>query len=225
MSTEDDRRAIARRNRDTLRRFERARPYLEASRRVRETFARAELANVLHWSFALADEILGLSRGELDDFLYGVRGGVVAVDAAWQPAIHRWPSTTKALRDELGEAFAKIRAIAHTVASNEPTEPVAVTVELSVAGRVNDDEGRPAWRLRGRLADALVWMALKLFSGVPRSLIRPCGMAGCSTIYVAAKNQRYCPTHQIEAHRQTQRRAERAFRERQHKAKTKRGKR
>jgi hypothetical protein len=57
-------------------------------------------------------------------------------------------------------------------------------------------------------------MAVKLFSEVPRSLIRTCGFEHCPRVYVAGKNQRYCLRHQADAQRQTQRRAERAFRQR-----------
>jgi len=82
-------------------------------------------------------------------------------------------------------------------------------------------ESRPRWNLLGRLPDALLGGSLRLFSEVPRSLIRICALEGCERVYVAAKHQRYCVPHQHEAHLQTQRRAERAFRARQRAKKTK----
>jgi hypothetical protein len=78
-----------------------------------------------------------------------------------------------------------------------------------------DREGRPRWMMRGRLADASVWTVMKLCSEVPRSLIRACAHAECPRVYIAVKNQKFCPTHQRDAARQAQRRAERAFRARQ----------
>jgi hypothetical protein len=116
---------------------------------------------------------------------------------------------------ELREAFATIRAAARAIAHGTPTAMIPITVQLQATENVLDHKGRSAFWLEGRVADALVWTTLKLFSEVPRSLIRPCALAGCDRIYVAAKNQRYCHPHQREAHRQAQRRAEHAFRARQ----------
>jgi hypothetical protein len=194
-------------------RIEKRREYWAASRRVREAFARHELTNVLHWAFGLADEITQGPDDELEDFLYGLEGRLSAVEPAWGPAmegVRRGPLAE--FRRELADGFDKIRTLARNVAAGEPTAMIPLTVQLYVPARYSDRDGLPRWMMRGRLADALVWMAVKLFSEVPRSLIRPCGMTGCPRIYVAAKNQRYCPQHQGEARRQTQRRAERAFR-------------
>lgn len=195
--------------------FEDRQKYWEASQRVRATYARHELANVLFWAFG-ADEIARMPEEELESFLYGVSQGIQAVEPAWAPAMENLRGASVAgLRSELAKAFARIRQIAQDVATGEPTAMIPMTVRLYAPGPP-DRDGRPRWSLDGRLADGLVWMALKLCSEVPRSLIRRCGIAGgCVRIYVAAKNQQYCPTHQREAHRRTQRRAEKAFRDRQ----------
>jgi hypothetical protein len=193
--------------------------YWEASRRVRETFARHALADVLFWAFA-ADEIARMPEAELDSFLdRGILDLVPAAEPAWAPAMDALRGApVAALRGDLAKAFARIRALAHDVATGEPTAMIPMTVRLYAPGPP-DRDGRPRWALDGRLADGIIWMALKLFSEVPRSLIRPCGITGCKRIYVAAKNQKYCVNHQREAHRQAQRRAERAFRARQRTAK------
>ncbi|HXG02445.1 MAG TPA: hypothetical protein VNO23_03380 [Candidatus Binatia bacterium] len=197
--------------------------YWEASRRVRETFARHALADLLRWAHDLADEILAAPDDELEDFLFSLRERVGAIEPAWAPAMDALREAPGAsLRRELAEAFVKIRALAHGVATRQASPPTPVTVELSISHPAEDRDGRPRWIVRGRLADALVWTTLKLFAEVPRSLIRPCGMTTCPRVYVGAKNQRYCPSHQREARRQAQRRAERAFRARQRA--TKRGK-
>ncbi len=195
--------------------------HLEASRRVRETFARYTLADVLHWAFSLAKELTEASQDELDSFLYGLGDRVAAVEPAWTPLAEELQHmVVDTVRAELREAFTAIRGIAQDVAKGEQTDWIPVTVQLFVSHPAEDREGRPRWCLHGRLAEALVWMALKLFSEVPRSLIRPCALPGCESVYVASKNQRYCLPHQREAHRQTQRRAERAFRARQRSQRT-----
>jgi hypothetical protein len=88
-------------------------------------------------------------------------------------------------------------------------------VQFYIPDESSDRDGKPRWWLDGRLQDALVWMAVRLFSEVPRSLIRRCALEGCPRVYVAAKNQKYCAKHMAEAQRLVQRRAERAFRARQ----------
>ena len=97
-----------------------------------------------------------------------------------------------------------------------------LTVRVSVSAASADRDGRPRIIFRGSLADALVWTALKLFSEVKRSLIRSCGFEGCSRIYVATKNQKFCRDHQAKRRRLAQRRAEQVFRERAKKRKKKR---
>jgi hypothetical protein len=49
---------------------------------------------------------------------------------------------------------------------------------------------------------------------LPPSLLRPCETPGCERVFLGAKNQRYCPAHQLGARRATQRRAQHAFRKR-----------
>jgi hypothetical protein len=208
-------------------RFTSRQRHLEASRRVRETFARYTLADVLHWAFSLADEITGPDPDEaLPSFLYGLAGDLRTVEPAWAPVAEGLPTMpVETVRAELREAFATIRGIAQDVAKGAQTDWIPVTVQLFVSHPSGDREGRPRWHLHGRLRDALVWTALKLFSEVPRSLIRPCALPGCKNVYVASKNQRYCLPHQREAYRQTQRRAERAFRARQRSQRTRKTKR
>ncbi len=208
--------------------------YWEASRRVRETFCRYTLGDLLSMVFDVT-EIPGGPRPpvaelEDDEFEHVVRilqEYVADTEPAWEQGMdesRRLPLAEDA-RAQVAEAFERIRAIAHDVAAGEATDEVRVTVGISLPARIYQDRaGRPRWVFHGRLADALVWMALSLFSEVPRSLIRRCTFEGCSRIYVASKNQRYCLHHQVLARRQTQRQAERAFRARQ-RAKTKRRKR
>ncbi len=190
--------------------------YWERSRQVRETFARFELGNVLNWAFAQADEVLASPEDQLEDFLYGVRGRISAVEPAWESAMEALRLLhPDVLRSELGVAFTKIRAIAADVAAKNATDPAHISLVISLSPAQSDRVGHPRWMLTGRLADALVWMALKLFSEVPRSLIRSCAFKECSRIYVATGPQKYCLPHQAEAARLAQRQAEKAFRERQ----------
>jgi hypothetical protein len=187
--------------------------YWEASRRVRASWARFELGNVLLWAFD--DELPTLPEDQLEDFLYGARDRVGGAEPAWQSAMDALRGVPgDALRGELASAFKKIRAIAKDVATGETTAILRITVGLYLPSKDRDRDGQPAWNLDGRLRDGLVWAAVKLFSEVPRSLIRTCGFAHCPRVYVAGKNQRYCRRHQADAQRQTQRRAERAFRQR-----------
>jgi len=192
--------------------------YWDASRRVRESWARFTLAHVLMWAFD--DELPNLPEDQLEDFLSKACGQVGFVEPAWKPAMDALrdiPATS--LRGDLKQAFKQIRAIAKDVASGDTTAMLPMTVRLVLPAVPSDRDGRPAWRLYGRLRDGLIWMAVRLFSEVPRSLIRTCSFEHCPRVYVAGKNQRYCLRHQAEAMRQTQRRAERAFRQR---AKTRR---
>jgi hypothetical protein len=187
--------------------------YWEASRRVRESWARFELGNLLFWAFD--PEFSTLPEDRLEDFISALRDRVGAAEPAWKPAMDALrgiPVTS--LRGDLKQAFATIRELARNVATSQPTGIFRMRVDLFLSTADRDRDGRPAWYLDGRLRDGLVWMAVKLFSEVPRSLIRTCGFAHCPRVYVAGKNQRYCLGHQADAQRQTQRRAERAFRHR-----------
>jgi len=192
--------------------------YWEASRRVRETWARFELGNLLFWAFD--PEVLTQPEDEFESFVAFVRDRVAGAEPAWRPAMDALRGIpVKSLRGDLKEAFKMIRELARDVATNQPTGSFPMRIRLYLFNRPGDREGRPVWHLSGRLRDGLVWTAVKLFSEVPRSLIRPCSFAGCTRVYVAGKNQRYCLGHQAEAARQTQRRAENAHRQR---AKTRR---
>ena len=198
------------------------RQYSEASRRVREAFARSVLYDVLYWAFGGLEDA---SDDELDSIRYGLEDRLSTLEPAWAPvadAIRGMPIDT--LRAQLRAAHETIRGVAHAVASREPTRLVPITAQIGLDDDWYDRDGRPRWFLRGDLADALVWMTLKLFSEVPRSVIRSCGITGCTRIYVAGRNQRYCHDHQIEAARKAQRRAEGAWRARQ-RAKKKEGRR
>ena len=120
------------------------------------------------------------------------------------------------MRGDFTEALTAIRAIARDVAAGtHATDPWTMRIELSLSDRTDDTDDRPSWRLRGRFADAVVWMGLKLFSEVPRSVVRLCGMAHCERVFVGTHNQRYCAKHQDEARRRAAHRAMQAFRARQ----------
>ena len=185
--------------------------HLERSRRIREAFARIALAEVLAWAFLGPEYTVD---DEFDSFRYRLRDAVLAIDPEWPMADSIRELPLDDLRVHLRAAHERIRAIARAVASREPTELMQIPAQIGITGSAGDRDGRPRWFLRCDVADALVWTALKLFSEVPRSLIRPCGLTGCARIYVASRNQRFCHEHQHEARRQTQREAERAWRDR-----------
>src|SRR5262245_44373718 len=127
--------------------------YRSGSRRVRETWARYELGNVLYWAFA--PELPGLPEDELEDFLYGVRSRVGATDPTWQPAMELLRGRPVArLRPELTEAFTKIRTIARAIATHQPTAMHRMRVAAWLSAPNADREGHPRWMLSGRLADA-----------------------------------------------------------------------
>jgi HAMP domain-containing protein len=188
-------------------------PYLLASRRVRQTFARYELGNVLLWAFDA--QVPALPDDQLDEFLYGLQSVLRTVEPALATVAGVVAAMSRPdIRAELTEAFERIRTLAQDVAAGHPTGTMPVTVDVYLPDRAEDRDGRPRFGLHARLADALVWMAARLFSEVPRSLIRPCAFAGCARVYVAVKNQRFCLPHQREAMLAAQRRAVRAFRTR-----------
>ncbi len=64
---------------------DRQRNYWEASRRVRESWARFELGNLLFWAFD--PEFSNFSEDRLEDFLYGLRDRVGGAEPAWQSAM------------------------------------------------------------------------------------------------------------------------------------------
>jgi hypothetical protein len=196
--------------------------YLESNKQVRETFARHELANVLTWAFAPTD-LLTSPDDQLEEFLDGLRGRVASIAPEWLPTMDaeraRSPRT---VRRDLGDAFAMLRSLAADVAAGRPTASLPLGPRLMIPGRESDDrDGRPRWALYGRLADLLVWFAGRLITEVPRAQIRACRFASCPRVYVATKNQQFCPGHQREASRLAQRAAERAWRARQRTARTK----
>jgi hypothetical protein len=213
--------------------FEDRARYWEASRRVRESFYRYTLADLLALVFDVT-EIPGGSRPPVaqladDEFEHVVRllqDRIRAVEPAWEPAMDQQTPLPPDARDQVARAFAAVRESARAVAARQPPfGTLALTMTVKVAVSVpSESEPRARWTLRGSLADGIAWMGLKLLTEVDRSLIRPCAFEGCSRIYVAGKNQRYCIHHLVVARRQAQRRAERAFRTRQ-RAKKKRGKR
>jgi hypothetical protein len=178
------------------------RSYLERSRQVRETFFRYALGDLLHQAFS-ADEILAMPDDGIDDFLYGVRDRVGAVEPAWRAAMEELRTTpSKRLRGDLAKAFETIRAIAQRVATMQATAMYQPKVRIYLPHPASDRDGKPRLMLDGRLADALVWAALRLFSEVPRFLIRTCALKGCPRVYVAVKHQKFCGHHQKEAQRQ-----------------------
>jgi hypothetical protein len=63
-------------------------------------------------------------------------------------------------------------------------------------------------------ADVVTLGVVMALSHIPDSLLRACQTPGCERVFLGAKNQRYCPAHQLGARRATQRRAQHAFRKR-----------
>jgi hypothetical protein len=177
------------------------------------------LGTLLQWAFSKI--ITGAPDEALGDILPILEDRVGVVEPAWKPAIAALrgvPAT--ALRSELTKALQILRTLARDVAQGESTATIPIKrLSLSLSDHHADRDGRPQWRLAGGLADALIWVAMRLFSEVPRSLIRRCSLEGCSRIYVASKNQKFCGAHQVEGARLTQRRAEQAFRARAKKGK------
>jgi hypothetical protein len=193
--------------------------YWTAGRRVREPWARAELAHLL----ALAETVTSVEHAAAP--MTDVRRELTRLAASvteTRQALTQLASSTTNVQQELMTACTTIRALAQAVARGEATPPLPLAVQVSLPSQRRDAEGRPRWSLSMSLADALTWMAVKLLAEVPRSLVRPCGFSGCARVYVATRNQRFCPSHQAEARRQTQRRAMAAFRTRQRTTTTRR---
>jgi hypothetical protein len=184
-------------------------------RRVRQHVAREVLDEVLEWAFVRAEAILAAPADELDVFRYRVAHHLRLVAPMWRWIAHEIPAMAiEDVRTELGEAFARIRQLAQAIAAHQATPTVVMTVGLFVAHPDTDSDWRARWGALGRLRDGLIWMVFLLLVEVPPSLVRRCVFADCARVYVARKNQKHCPAHQRDAARQTQRRAERAFRAR-----------
>src|SRR5262245_26471822 len=114
--------------------------YWEASRRVRASWARFTLAHVLLWAFD--DALPALPEDQLEDFLYGAKDRIAAADPAWTPAMEALrgiPATS--LRDDLRQAFKRIRATAKNVASGETTSIFPIRVGLYLPAQVGDRDG------------------------------------------------------------------------------------
>jgi hypothetical protein len=186
------------------------------SKRIREAFARSALNDVLFWAFEHEETLLDQDDADLADFFFILRSNLSHIAPPWKFLMDEWRhAPVSQFRDDFAEALAAIRAIARDVASNvHSTDPRSMRIELSLADPTRDTDGRPRWRLRGRFADALVWMACTLFAEVPRSVVRLCGLPGCERVFVGTHNQRYCTAHQAEARRQAMQHALRAFRAR-----------
>jgi hypothetical protein len=208
--------------------------YWDASARVKEAMYRHVLADLLSRVFDVT-AIPGGTRPSIDkldeeEFEHVVRRlqeTVVEVERAWEPAMKLNPAGSAAgplpadARAQIRMAFTTLRAAATRLVAGPPAvfaRPLRLTIGFSLSDQ--GPERRARWRLEARLDDALVWMGLRLLTEVDRSLIRRCTFAGCSRVYVALKNQRYCAHHQETARRQTQRRALQAFRARSKKSKT-----
>jgi hypothetical protein len=186
----------------------------QPSQRVRAAVARPQLAEILNWAFTVADGIMEAPDDTLADLLDRLR----AILRTWEPIVAPPSALHPDWRSQLRAAFDTIRTIARAIATGHATE-IPVQLELLVSPPSLDRAGRPQCTLRGQRADGVVWTSLRLFSEVPRSLIRRCALAGCDRIYVASKTQKFCLPHQAEARRQVQRKAERAFRARAKKKK------
>jgi hypothetical protein len=187
-------------------------------RRVREAFARVGLTHLL--DFAFAEDLPGL-RENIAGFSSAIGRWVSTEAPEWQPAMDALREVpVESLRSEITTGFTNIRALAQDVASGS-TRRFSLTVQIYVPPKAADRDGRPGWHLDGGLADALVWVAVKLFAEVPRSLIRRCRL--CPRVFVGGKNQKYCSArHLAEGQRLVQRKAEKAWRDRQQKKRKKR---
>ena len=183
----------------------------DRSRVVREAYARQHLSGVLSWAFAdrQSDDVL------LELIVPTLVHAVQITEPRWEPLFLRKRGVR--VRGEVEQAFAQIRQIATAVARGETTPriPPVIHVEAFLLDQSWDEAGRPTWSLHGRFRDALMWTTLRLFSEVPRSLIRRCAFQDCPRIIVASRNQRHCADHAKEAARLAHRRAEKAFRDRQ----------
>jgi len=195
----------------------------DRSKVVREAYARQHLSGVLFWAFASPDR---QSDEELLERIVPTVVAAMSIESGWGP----WEpflreQGVRVVRGEVAQAFATIREIATAVASGEPTPRLP---RLRVVPFLLDQswdhlyDGRPLWGLHARLRDALIWTTLRLFSEVPRSLIRHCAFQDCPRIMVASRNQKHCTDHAKEAARLAHRRAEKAFRARQRKKKKRR---
>jgi len=181
----------------------------EMSRRLREEYARSRLDELLN--FAFDPKVLQFPDAHLLGDLFTGLVGLFEPD--WeidQPEPH-------AMRAQITKAVEELQSYARAIATTgwyPRASAHHLSVRVSVADASADRDGRPRIMFRGTLADAIIWAGLKLFSEVRRSLVRECGFEGCSRVYVATKNQKFCRDHQGEARRQMQRRAEHAFRKR-----------
>jgi hypothetical protein len=175
-----------------------------------DTLARSELGVFL--AFAFDERLPTLQANQIGEVVDALRGPLRVIEPGLTSALRGMP--TGQVRDELLAALATVRVMAHDVTAGRGTRPMRMSVDLSVGETEGDRDGLPAWTLRLRLADALVWIAARWFSMVPRALVRPCAFAGCARVYVGGRNRRFCPGHQHEARRQAQRRAIQAFRAR-----------
>ena len=103
-----------------------------------------------------------------------------------------------------------------------PATPIALPGGL--VARFTPDSGLDL-ELRLPAADVVSLGLYLALCHLPVSLLRACKTPGCERVFLGAKNQRYCPAHQLGARRATQLRASRAFRARKAKRNKKRRKR
>jgi hypothetical protein len=192
--------------------------YWEGSRRLRDAFSRHVLADLLEIAYS---EIDTMRDDELRRLVAQLQQHLREVEPGWALT----PGHES--RAELRRALETIRADAAVASAPKSyrlsAEPGVYTLTgLAVGLAVDRASDRVAVRLQGRLAHGVVWIATRLLAAVDRRLVRRCAFEGCARYYVGGRNQKFCRLHQAEAHRQTQRRAEQAFRARQRTA-TKKG--
>ena len=190
----------------------RAALFPQASARLRQALYRATLEWLLE---VLYLRIESLSDEQFAALVRDLEQNVLALEPAWAwPPHPSMPQAMPALREQVAEAFRLLHTATTIVARRDGTGtiPVGVGVSLTI-------EGPRGLRLGGTLRDGLVWVGFRLLAEVPRSLIRRCELGECGRPFCGGRNQRYCLEHRAEAQRQTQRRAERAFRARAKKRK------
>jgi hypothetical protein len=182
---------------------------------------------VARWHLAwLLDEVLFAEEPiavrpdeEVGRLLWRLWEPLGAIEPTWAMPEEDWRGPDA--RAQLTHACGVLRECVEAIARGDPTpRATPMTLRVYLSWRVDFPERRTRWMLEGRLGDAVIWAGFKLLSLVDRSLIRRCDFPGCPRVFVGTKNQRRCRRHQAEARRQTQRRAERAFRARQRQPKT-----
>src|SRR5262249_36345681 len=143
--------------------------YWEGSRRVRASFYRHTLADLLalaplfisegksYRMAALGDVELGhveLPNDELERTIREIQDFVRAVEPAWAMDEHE-PIPDDALA-QVVEAFATLQSCARAVTTNQATPMQQIALQVYIPHPAADHQGRTRWVLRGRLADSII---------------------------------------------------------------------